>query len=336
MDMNLHATREDKHPHAVVWQFDEHHAMNPRGLLMAYEELRDVKKFSKDQGIAMRGLTAEEEDATGAPKVVAKEHVVLPVASDLDAFLIGSKGMTYSPLPPEQVDLTRWAVKQIEGVLDAPVAGASWTRRWLDVLKREAEKGFHPEPPPYGFGDPTSYSIMSAAVDWARNSGAVRHGAECFNFYFPQELDDEFLIVWTEIEGHPWQYVDRDGLLAFLKDRVTDGFTFPLNPKWITCDKGWYDLFKMVQKSPQGFALENWYPDPELVTKIGEIHDKHPDGFEVDTAEGKDDMDCDMAEAELRRYCALQRAKRKLRAVLLLGGLSAAKKLAEGLEDVED
>ena len=28
--------------------------------------------------------------------------------------------------------------------------------------------------------------------------GAVRHGAECFNFYFPQELDPEFLVVWSK------------------------------------------------------------------------------------------------------------------------------------------
>ena len=26
--------------------------------------------------------------------------------------------------------------------------------------------------------------------------GAVRHGAECFNYYFPQEMDDEFLVIW--------------------------------------------------------------------------------------------------------------------------------------------
>ena len=47
--------------------------------------------------------------------------------------------------------------------------------------------------PKYGFGDPKSYAIMKFAVQRLEDSGAVRHGAECFNFYFPQELDDEFL-----------------------------------------------------------------------------------------------------------------------------------------------
>ena len=27
-------------------------------------------------------------------------------------------------------------------------------------------------------------------------AGAVRHGAECFNFYFPQELDREYLVIY--------------------------------------------------------------------------------------------------------------------------------------------
>ena len=24
----------------------------------------------------------------------------------------------------------------------------------------------------------------------------MRHAAECFNYYFPQELDEEFLVLW--------------------------------------------------------------------------------------------------------------------------------------------
>jgi hypothetical protein len=49
--------------------------MNPRGLLIAYEE-----------------------------------EQVRPVASDLDAFLIGSKGVSFEPLPNEQVALIDWCV----------------------------------------------------------------------------------------------------------------------------------------------------------------------------------------------------------------------------------
>ena len=73
--------------------------------------------------------------------------------------------------------------------------------RWLNVLKEEARNGFHPELPKYGFGDPTSYGLIGAIVDAMSVCGAVRHGAECFNFYFPQELDAEFLVVWERRRG---------------------------------------------------------------------------------------------------------------------------------------
>ena len=59
MDANLHATREvNVHHQAVVWQYDVDNPMNPRGLLVAYEE-----------------------------------DTVKPVASDLDAFCFGSQNM---------------------------------------------------------------------------------------------------------------------------------------------------------------------------------------------------------------------------------------------------
>lgn len=61
-----------------------------------------------------------------------------------------------------------------------------WTGRWLDVLKVENERGFHPTLPEFGFGDPTSYRLIEDVVNVTRVCGAVRHGAECFNFYFPQ------------------------------------------------------------------------------------------------------------------------------------------------------
>ena len=71
MDLNLHSTRDPagiKGPKAVVWQYDKFDPMNPRGLLLAYAE-----------------------------------ETVKPVASDVDAFLVGSRGMTHVKLPPEQV-----------------------------------------------------------------------------------------------------------------------------------------------------------------------------------------------------------------------------------------
>ena len=52
--------------------------------------------------------------------------------------------------------------------------------------KVENAKGFHPNLPDFGFGDPTSYRFVEDVVSELKVCGAVRHGAECFNFYFPQ------------------------------------------------------------------------------------------------------------------------------------------------------
>ena len=67
----MHATREwedgSPHPRPVVLQWDAAQPLNPAGLLMAYEE-----------------------------------EAVLPVVSDMDAFLVGSRGVRLQPLQPEQ------------------------------------------------------------------------------------------------------------------------------------------------------------------------------------------------------------------------------------------
>ena len=38
-------------------------------------------------------------------------------------------------------------------------------------------------------------------MDQLAECGAVRHGAECFNYLFPQELDPEFLVIWDGYES---------------------------------------------------------------------------------------------------------------------------------------
>eukprot|EP00913_Durusdinium_trenchii_P020120 g18908.t1 len=106
-----------------------------------------------------------------------EEEKVKPVVSDFDAFMLGCKGpMNFQPLPQEQ-----------------------------EILKRESDKGFHPEMPRFGFGDPTSYEIVGEFVTAMGLLGAVRHGAECFNFYFPQDLDDEFLVISGTFGAEPWR-----------------------------------------------------------------------------------------------------------------------------------
>ena len=233
MDLNLHAVRDQQEPRAVVWQDDGTDPMNPTRLLIAHDDGESIK----------------------------------PVASDIDAFLIGSKGMKFAdPIPADQVKLMQWQLEKLEDVLKSPNS-QGWTKRWLEVLKNShpamgsAKMGV--EMPKYGFGDPQSYDIMAKAVQKLRFCGAVRHvsyprpsthdapsphlpnnrgnrfscvkGAECFNFWFPQELDTEFLVVWGGFLRYgsavPWRYVNQAGLKSFLYGRLEEGFAFPLNPK---------------------------------------------------------------------------------------------------------
>lgn len=246
MDMNLHAIREASEPKVVLYQFDESDSMNPRGLLVAYAE-----KYMK------------------------------PVVSDFDTFLVASKGMEYEQLPQDQAKLMTWACEHCENVLNS-LDHNPWTSRWLQVLKKENERGFHPTLPKYGFGDPTSYRLIGDIVTETSPCGAVRHGAECFNFYFPQELDDEFLVIWHGFPEKPWDYKTEPQLRSFLQDRIKEGFTFPINPIWPVRDKGWFDvLTALLNSSWAQNSLKAWFP-PEsgVLQRIADLHAAHPAGFQ--------------------------------------------------------
>lgn len=138
-------------PCVVLWQTTEAKPLDPRTLVMAYEE----------------------------------HGKVLPVVSDFDCFTMGTRGVKYSTaLPDDQIELLKWCVENAEGVLkeqhesDTPV---SWASRWLEVLKVSANKGFHPTIPRFGFGDKKSYEMMKGAVGRSvQVNGAVRHGAEWY------------------------------------------------------------------------------------------------------------------------------------------------------------
>lgn len=244
MDTNLAAVTNDQtEPQVVLLQHDEGNSMNPQGLLIAYAEA-----------------------------------TVKPVVSDFDAFLIASRGMEYEQLPPEQAELINWSLQNAADILADPNS-SSWSSRWLLILRRYAEQGFHPSIPKYGFGDPTSYQLIGDVISQVAGCGAVRHGAECFNSYFPQELDDEYLVIWEGCPDKPWVYKTEPELRAFLIDRVREGFSFPLNPIWPVRDAGWYDVWEALQASSPN-SLGAWYP-PEsgIVEKVHSLHEQFPGGF---------------------------------------------------------
>jgi len=313
----------------------------------------DVGRPSEPNFQNMNNLSLRKEPTNGGPKTVLMHYVdpndkdenplnpldfvmayeennrVMPVVSDFDCFLVGTRGVEYQdPLPSDQLKVLQWCVSQIEAVLENGEQDKSWTGTWLNILKTEAAKGFHPEIPPLGFSDPKTYKIMRQAIHRLREEGSVRHGAECFNFYFPQELDDHFLVISDTLPGTtlPWKYVDPKGLQDILKSKIDEGYAFPLNPKWVLCDDGWksvYDKLLKSQKANVQDALSMWYP-PEsgIREKIESIHERYPSGFnpthsKIVNADHDGTAAMDLAEQELRYYLTFQRAKRKLRGMLI-------------------
>lgn len=254
MDMNLHTVRDpETDPKVVLYQFDTDNPMNPHGLLVAYAE-----------------------------------STVKPVVSDFDTFTVGSRNMQYKPLEQNQLDLAHWLLDRTREILADP-SQHGWTTRWLEVRRVAEEQGHHVDVPKFGFGDATSYSCIEEIIKYVKDCGAVRHGAECFNFYFPQELDDEYLIVWNEFPDKPWAYMDEDRMRDFLMERVLDGYSMPLNPVWIVRDHHWFELLEAIKENPQAFGpLKSWFPDESgLLEKIEALHHDFPDGFELGVGRGQ-------------------------------------------------
>lgn len=307
MDMNLKSLRcVDTTPRIVLFQYDAVDAMNPHGLLLAYEE-----------------------------------EQVEPVVSDFDPFTFGSRGMSFERLPHDQIKVVKQCLYNIRKLLDEGI-GRSWTSSWVDILK-QAE--FHPKCPDYGFGDPTSTRIVAQVVDATASCGAVRHGPECFNFFFPQELDAQHLVIWDGFAGPGWQYLEENALQKFLLDRVGEGYCFPLNPAWVLRDPSWLKIWHALQASSDAQGpLASWYPSG-ILEEINDIARKFPDGF-CETHVGRKSVlrrrELSVEEManqgllEVSRFKVLQRAKRKLGAALAIRDLAGDRKLPNKSSDVKN
>ena len=259
MEMNLETIRREPgidEPRAVVYQMSKMNAMEPRTLLMAYEENGRVK----------------------------------PVVSDFDCFILGSRGVRYQlPIPPDQVELLKWSVNNIGQVLDERnsrnAEKMDWVDTWFGVLNKS--RGYHPKPPRFGNGDPKSYEIIEVAESRLRDTGCVRHGAECFNWFFPQEIDEEFLVISDTLPGNrKWKKMNVHELQDILIEKIREGFTFPINPKWVLCDPGWKRVYNELLASEHPNVQDSincWLP-PEagLREQIEEISARHPCGFDME------------------------------------------------------
>lgn len=122
-----------------------------------------------------------------------------------------------------------------------------------------------------------------------------------FNYYFPQDLDDEFLVIANDLpDNKPWAYVDVEGLQDILEKKIDQGYTFPLNPKWVLCDsfrwKALYDKLLLSDKAETRQSMDIWFPPQSgLREQIERIHERRPNGFYADGpgAAGNDDSSTD-------------------------------------------
>ncbi|GFH47816.1 hypothetical protein CTEN210_04292 [Chaetoceros tenuissimus] len=293
--MNFDSTRSYSGigPRTVVYQVDDQDPLKPQTFVVAYEENKSVA----------------------------------PVASDFDCFTVGTRGVVYDePMSNDQVELMKWMIESIDGLLEKPVSDRSWASHWFDVLDKKDDRKMI-DIPRFGFGDPKSYQIMEGAVmRFAHNkNGAVRHGAECFNYKFPQEIDDKLLVIadYGEIDGtnRPFKYMTPSELQEFMLDKLDEGFVFPLNPKWIIADVGWKRVYEKMMASKDSSiqqSLETWYPKASGVRRlIDQVYEKHPNGFmntgAVPKMEGTEALD--LMQQQLRRKEILRRALFKFRMV---------------------
>jgi len=157
----------------------------------------DVELTENSDPLCPLGLMMAYEEANGSCGKVT------PVVSDFDCFLLGTRGVEFrEALSETDSSMLNMCIDDIEGILSTPQVGASWTKRWLEVKKKHLlNDNSSQEMPRFGYADPRSYTMMTGAVHRLSKNGAVRHGPECFNYGFPQELDDKYLVISDMLPG---------------------------------------------------------------------------------------------------------------------------------------
>jgi len=296
--MNFESTRtySGVGPRTVIYQLDDKEVLRPQTFVVAYEE----------------------------------NGRVTPVSSDFDCFTVGTRGVVYDePIAKEQVELMKFMIESIDKILARQDGETSWASRWFNVLK-EPDNRRNIKMPQFGYGDPKSYKIMEgAATRFAHNkNGAVRHGAESFNYMHPQDLDDKLLVIADagDIDGTncSFKYMTPKELQEFMLKKIDAGYIFPLNPKWIIADVGWkrvYDKLMLKSKfNPKTRrSLESWYPES---SGVREMIEKVCKKYMVGSIEESSIPKLERREKKLSLSKILRRAVFKIKVVQMLQSCS--------------
>jgi len=279
------------------------HCMN--GNLNSTRKAMDAQSSSARRVVAYQKCRSDPMEPRMLLVAYEENDTVLPVVSDFDLFLLGSRRLDYKcTISDEHLELLQWLIRNIREFLDEQnnsprKKNIEWTEYWPDVIRRSSLiDGFYPQTPEYGHGDPVSYNIIRHAAERLRKNGCVRHGPECFNFHFPQDIDEEFLVVCDALPSNirntvPWKYVNVNELQELLIEMIDNDFTFPINPKWILCDPGWkrvYDKLMASDNPNVQESLDCWFPQgTNIREEIELISAKYPSGLNGGVPEATSD-----------------------------------------------
>lgn len=74
-----------------------------------------------------------------------------------------------------------------------------------------------------------------------------------------------------------------DEVRDFLDKQIDNGYTFPLNPRWVLAEKGWkklYDKFLNSTDPLVKMSYDVWYPEANGIREqMRSVSEKFPNGF---------------------------------------------------------
>jgi hypothetical protein len=255
--LDAETNRKETGPYAVLYQLDEANPLNPITLVMSYRNFVSPPVRTDPNSVTVK-----------------------PVVSDFDLLLMGTDGASskdplitkkfeIQPLDNDQINVAAWEVDATAKILEDAERDVSrgsnpmsWGEAWTPVYQKDHAM-FH-YPSKFGFGDTATLNTVAELVEkFATSTGAIRHGAESFNLTFPQDLDEELLVIEA---GQPVKYMSEEKLREYLLKKATEeNYVFPLNPAWILRDFGWEVLYQAEKPK-----FLRWW-GPKLVKKIDDF-----------------------------------------------------------------